>query len=308
MQNIGNLIRAVRVKNNLTQEEFAKKFFLDKKTIGNYENNRRMPDIVFLNKLCNEFDLSMDYFRAKYNEDIEENQNLIVVYDEDLKKLDFKGNYLFNKFDEVKKSTQYYFLNHLSNALFIKPKKECEERSDLYLDIEQYLLNFFDVCAKIKTKPSFMLLNCWVDLTETKNKLGDKYFDILSLDEIDALNEKTSFYMSFGVEEDYNSLIKYIIEKRSFEVPKNDLIIFIDNLEETNIKDIALFMTLARSRRIYFVLMVKDIKLNFWEQCNHPNARLFVEDDSEIKYICNLDKIESVKIEDKSAPLCIKFD
>lgn len=60
--NVGDLIKNIRKINNLTQNQFAKKFFVTPKTISNYENGLRSPDLEFLNKVCGEFNLTIDYF------------------------------------------------------------------------------------------------------------------------------------------------------------------------------------------------------------------------------------------------------
>lgn len=60
--NVGDLIKNIRKINNLTQNQFAKKFFVTPKTISNYENGLRSPDLEFLNKVCDEFNLTIDYF------------------------------------------------------------------------------------------------------------------------------------------------------------------------------------------------------------------------------------------------------
>ena len=59
---IGELIKEIRKENKLTQKEFGDKFFLSPKTISNYENMDRMPDLEFITKVCDEFNLSLDYF------------------------------------------------------------------------------------------------------------------------------------------------------------------------------------------------------------------------------------------------------
>ena len=59
---IGELIKELRIENKLTQKEFGDKFFLSSKTISNYENMDRMPDLEFITKVCEEFNLSLDYF------------------------------------------------------------------------------------------------------------------------------------------------------------------------------------------------------------------------------------------------------
>ena len=64
MKSIGELLKELRLKNNLTQKEFAKKFFLTDNTIGNYETGNRTPSIEFLMQVCEEFKISFDYFQS----------------------------------------------------------------------------------------------------------------------------------------------------------------------------------------------------------------------------------------------------
>ncbi len=65
MNNIQKVIKEIRKNHNLTQKQFAKKFFISEKTVSNYENGLRTPDIEFLVKLSKEFNISLDYFVEK---------------------------------------------------------------------------------------------------------------------------------------------------------------------------------------------------------------------------------------------------
>jgi len=56
------LIKEIRTSNELTQKAFAKRFFITEKAISNYETGKRTPDFDFIIKLCNEFNLSLDFF------------------------------------------------------------------------------------------------------------------------------------------------------------------------------------------------------------------------------------------------------
>ena len=62
MNNISKKLKEIREKNNLTQKAFAKKFYVTEKTISNYEHERRSPDLYFLTKVCQEFNLPFDTF------------------------------------------------------------------------------------------------------------------------------------------------------------------------------------------------------------------------------------------------------
>ena len=56
MTNIGEKIKEVRIKNNLTQQELADKLFVSDKTISSYESGRTLPDIntlIDISKILN---------------------------------------------------------------------------------------------------------------------------------------------------------------------------------------------------------------------------------------------------------------
>lgn len=58
---IGKRIKILRLENNLTQEELAKKINTLRSNIANYENNKNNPSIVVLEKLSKIFNCSTDY-------------------------------------------------------------------------------------------------------------------------------------------------------------------------------------------------------------------------------------------------------
>ena len=62
MNNIARRLKEIRLKNHLTQEKFGKLFHISPKTVSNYENNQRTPDIDFLLKICDKFNITLDYF------------------------------------------------------------------------------------------------------------------------------------------------------------------------------------------------------------------------------------------------------
>ena len=58
MNDIGNKIKELRIKNNLSQLELANILYVSNKTISSWENNRTNPDINFIFKLCDIFHVS----------------------------------------------------------------------------------------------------------------------------------------------------------------------------------------------------------------------------------------------------------
>lgn len=74
---IGNKLKELRLSKGLTQEAFARKFFVKENTISNYEKGVRTPSVEFLSQVCKEFGLTLDYFEEK--ESIASNPQDLVV-------------------------------------------------------------------------------------------------------------------------------------------------------------------------------------------------------------------------------------
>lgn len=58
---LGDRIRSLREKHNLTQEQIAKKIGISRGTYAHYEINKRRPDYETLIKIAEIFDVSTDY-------------------------------------------------------------------------------------------------------------------------------------------------------------------------------------------------------------------------------------------------------
>ena len=54
-----NIIR-IRKENNLTQDDFAKKYFVTRQTVSNWENSKSYPDLETLIKISDDFNISLD--------------------------------------------------------------------------------------------------------------------------------------------------------------------------------------------------------------------------------------------------------
>ena len=59
-ENIGKIIKDIRIKNNLSQKEFADIFGVTYQAVSKWENNKNIPDLTILNAICNKFDISID--------------------------------------------------------------------------------------------------------------------------------------------------------------------------------------------------------------------------------------------------------
>lgn len=57
---IGNLIKEIRKKNNLTQAEFAERYGVTYQAVSKWENGKNIPDIMLLKKISEDFDTPIE--------------------------------------------------------------------------------------------------------------------------------------------------------------------------------------------------------------------------------------------------------
>lgn len=57
---IGNLIKELRKKNNLTQEKFAEKYGVTYQAVSKWENGKNIPDISLLKQICDDYNINID--------------------------------------------------------------------------------------------------------------------------------------------------------------------------------------------------------------------------------------------------------
>ena len=55
-EKIGNLIKEIRKKNNLTQAEFAERYGVTYQAVSKWENGKNIPDIMLLKQISEDFD------------------------------------------------------------------------------------------------------------------------------------------------------------------------------------------------------------------------------------------------------------
>ncbi|NSW92617.1 MAG: helix-turn-helix transcriptional regulator [Firmicutes bacterium] len=67
MSTLRERIRMLRIENNLTQEEFGKLFGIVKSTVSLYESGKSTPDIQTQKKICEYFNISLDWLHGRTN-------------------------------------------------------------------------------------------------------------------------------------------------------------------------------------------------------------------------------------------------
>ena len=193
MTNIGEKIKEIRIKNNLTQQELGDKLFVSDKTISSYESGRTLPDINTLIEISNVLNVSIVNFvtntndknieiefkikvnRIKFNELLKKiKDDSIFVREEDQIATYFKPN--FRKFNNewlrVRKENN-------NNVLNYKKKNESG-------DIEEYevLIDNYE-----KLKSIFNYLGLEDTVVVSKHRISYLYRDKyeISFDEVDNL-------------------------------------------------------------------------------------------------------------------------
>ncbi|WP_373205242.1 helix-turn-helix domain-containing protein [Clostridium tertium] len=61
MNKISDRIKFIRISTNLTQTKFGQKLGVSRDVINNIENSRVEPKALFLNHLCNSFDIAKEW-------------------------------------------------------------------------------------------------------------------------------------------------------------------------------------------------------------------------------------------------------
>lgn len=61
-EKIGRLIKELRTKNHLTQQEFAEKYGVTYQAVSKWENGKNMPDLLVLKELCKDYNIPLEDF------------------------------------------------------------------------------------------------------------------------------------------------------------------------------------------------------------------------------------------------------
>lgn len=208
----------------------------------------------------------------------------------DLENSQMPGNYLY------KDEKYYYFSVNKYHNLFIVNKSLNtfdNEYGSLFLKFEQWQFDLFDICSKVSNSPSFLFYNSNTSPDEIKKHLGEKYTDILEVKDIEKINDsKPSLHWLFE-DSKFEDVFEKIMEKRDF-MTSNDLFVILDSPEEDFIKNLTTYITLARSRKIYFIILVASKDL-FIEKYSSEELDI-IESNCPIRFICNNDEIIELKV------------
>ncbi len=80
---LGLTLKTIREKNELTQEDFAKKYNVTRQTVSNWENGKSYPDLLTLVRISDDFGYSLDSM-LKENPNMTETMNKKIKYGESM--------------------------------------------------------------------------------------------------------------------------------------------------------------------------------------------------------------------------------
>ena len=78
-EKIGNLIKDIRNKNNLTQKEFADKYNVTYQAVSKWENGKNLPDITLLHQICNDFNINFSELVGEVNKKKQINKLFYII-------------------------------------------------------------------------------------------------------------------------------------------------------------------------------------------------------------------------------------
>ena len=208
--------------------------------------------------------------------------NLIKIKEKALSKFKLKNNYLFNE------NGYYYFSPTMGHCLFmVDDQYNANGEGSLFLNYEEYLFNFFEVCKETKNEASFVFYKSFTTYDNVAYHLGDKHEHILEAEEVASLNKKPCLYF-IGKEDNFGEIFKLLANDRN-DCVNNDLFIVLNNPEEELIENLSTYITISQSRRIYFIVFIQD--KNLFIENYSPEELEIVESLCRTKFICSKKEI-----------------
>jgi len=79
-EKVGNLIKTIRKKNNLSQQQFAARYGVTYQAVSKWETGKNIPDILLLKQICNDFGFSIDDFLEGKEKEIKKEKNVNLKF------------------------------------------------------------------------------------------------------------------------------------------------------------------------------------------------------------------------------------
>ena len=149
-EKLGNFIKEIRQKNNLTQKELADKLGITYQAVSKWERGLNMPDKIIIKQIAKEFNVSIeDIFNGEYQQEVKNNKYLkpiiilvlllmiiIITIIVTTKENDFKFKTITTSCDNFTLSGSLSY-NKSKSAIYISNIEYCGQDSKLtYSEIE----------------------------------------------------------------------------------------------------------------------------------------------------------------------------
>lgn len=137
-----NQLKHLRTRKGITQEHIAASIGIERSHYGHYENGDRIIPLIYLNKICNFYDVSIDYVfelteKEKY-----------LNYNKEVNQIKF--GIRFKEFRKENKLSQEALANKINIATSLISDYE---RGKLYISTHA----LYDVCKKYNISADYLL-------------------------------------------------------------------------------------------------------------------------------------------------------
>lgn len=137
-----NQLKFLRTRNGYTQEKLANVIGIERSHYAHYENGDRIIPLIYLNKICNFYNVSFDYiFEINKEENYKNNYK-------NINKIKFKTR--FKDFRKENKLTQKNIANKINIATSLISDYE---NGNLYISTHA----LYDVCKRYKISADYLL-------------------------------------------------------------------------------------------------------------------------------------------------------
>ena len=138
--NFGELLKKYRNECNYSQQQLAEKVQVDRTTVANWENGRRVPDLIVLSKIAEVFNVDISVFTSSLDSSHSQ-PNVIIVDDE---KILVEGTKIVLK--EAMPGANIVGFSRVSEAIEYSGQNKV---SIAFLDIELGKVSGFSLCESL---------------------------------------------------------------------------------------------------------------------------------------------------------------
>lgn len=124
---LGNRLKSLRSRKNMTQAELAEKIDVARTTYAMYEQNKREPDNETLQRIADYFDVSIDYLLGRTD-----NKHPGTLYTATLSEKDEKD--IAKRLEQIKKDVEH------SDGLSFDGEPLSEEAMESFLEAMEYVV------------------------------------------------------------------------------------------------------------------------------------------------------------------------